>query len=87
MVTISELRVSIDVGCYRHSVAVGLPNGTLLEEFDLTHGQEGFDQFFERVGRLQQRHGGVVSVAMEGYNAWARPLRSKGSRSKGSSPV
>lgn len=74
METISELRVSIDVGCYHHSVAVGLPNGTLLEEFELAHGQEGFDRFFERINRLQQRHGGEVSVAMEGYNGWARPL-------------
>lgn len=74
MEAISDLRVSIDVGCYHHSVAVGLPNGHLLEEFALAHGPEGFDQFFERVSRLQKRHGGSVSVAMEGFNGWARPL-------------
>lgn len=84
METVSDLRVSIDVGCYRHSVAVGLPGGQLLEEFELAHGPEGFDHFFERVGRLQQHHGGTVSVAMEGFNGWARPLdtliRSRGYR-------
>lgn len=57
METTSELRVSIDVDCYHHSVAVGLPNGTLLEEFELANGQEGFDWCFERVDRLQQRYG------------------------------
>ena len=56
--------------------AIGLPCGKLLEEFDLVHGPEGFDRFFERVERLQQRYGGEVSVAMEGYNGWARPLDS-----------
>jgi len=74
METRSELRVSIDVGCYHHSVAVGFPNGMLLEEFELAHGQEGFDRFFERIDDFQQCHGGEVSVAMEGYNGWARPL-------------
>jgi len=74
MGTNSDLRVSIDVGCYRHSVAIGLPGGELLEEFDLAHGPEGFDQFFGRVDKLQHHYGGSVLVAMEGYNGWARPL-------------
>ncbi len=29
-----ELRVSVDVGYRRHSVAIGLPSGEVLEEFD-----------------------------------------------------
>lgn len=68
------LRVSIDVGCYQHSVAIGLADGTLLDEFELAHDPTGFDQFFERIERHCQQHGSAVSVAMEGYNGWARPL-------------
>lgn len=26
-----EIRVSIDVGCHQHSIAIGLPDGQLLE--------------------------------------------------------
>ena len=74
MPTVSEIRVSIDVGCHSHSVAIGLPTGEVLEEFDLQHRPEGFDLFFARVERCQRRYGGEVSVAMEGYNGWARPL-------------
>ena len=70
----SGLRVSVDVGCYQHSVAVGQADGTLLEEFELSHDPAGFDRFFERIDRLRERHGSAVSVAMEGYNGWARPL-------------
>src|SRR5690606_40659358 len=86
MPTVSEIRVSIDVGCHSHSVAIGLPTGEVLEEFDLQHRPEGFDLFFARVERCQRRYGGEVSVAMEGYNGWARPLdtlvRSHGYRSE-----
>ena len=32
-----ELRVSVDVGYCRHSVAIGLPDGQVLEEFEITH--------------------------------------------------
>ncbi|MCK9991476.1 MAG: hypothetical protein RugAbin2_02490, partial [Rugosibacter sp.] len=74
MPTASEIRVSIDVGCQRHRVAIGLPTGEVLEEFDLLHQPEGFDLFFARVERCQRRYGGDVAVAMEGYNGWARPL-------------
>ena len=84
MPTPSEIRVSIDVGCHSHSVAIGLPTGEVLDEFDLAHRPEGFDLFFERVESCQRRYGGEVSVAMEGYNGWARPLdtlvRSRGYR-------
>lgn len=74
MPTASEIRVSIDVGCHRHSVAIGLPTGEVLEEFDLLHRPEGFDLLFAHVERYQRRYGGEVAVAMEGYNGWARPL-------------
>ena len=71
-----DIRVSIDVGCHSHSVAIGLASGDALDEFELTHRPEGFALFFERVDGCQRRYGGEVSVAMEGYNGWARPLDS-----------
>ncbi len=74
MVLRPKLKVSIDVGCHRHSVAVGLSTGELLEEFDIDHRPEGFAEFFSRVERYQRRYPGPVSVAMEGYNGHARPL-------------
>jgi len=44
-----DIRVSIDVGCHSHSVAIGLASGDVLDEFELTHRPEGFTLFFERV--------------------------------------
>jgi hypothetical protein len=46
-----ELRVSVDVGYRRHSVAIGLPNGEVLEEFEIAHRPEGFKEFFSRASR------------------------------------
>lgn len=74
MPTTSDIRVSVDVGSRRHSVAIGLPSGQILDEFDMDHRPEGFNLFFQRIEDYQQRYGGEVSVAMEGYNGWARPL-------------
>ena len=31
----NTLRIGIDVGSARHRVAVGLPDGTLIDEFDV----------------------------------------------------
>jgi transposase len=69
-----QVHVSVDVGCHRHSVAIGLSSGELLEEFDIAHRPEGFNDFFHRIERHQRRFPGRVSVAMEGYNGHARPL-------------
>ncbi len=44
------LRVGIDVGSARHRVAVELPDGKLIDEFDIDHHAEGFGEFFRRVG-------------------------------------
>lgn len=70
------LRIGIDVGSTRHRVAVGLPDGTLIDEFDVDHHAAGFSQFFHRIATLEARHPLPVTVAMEGYNGWARPLDS-----------
>ena len=63
-----DIRVSIDIGCRRHAVAVGLADGEVLEEFEIDHRPEGFERFFERIERHRCRFGGEVAVAMEGYD-------------------
>ena len=79
-----ELRVSVDVGCRCHSVAIGWPDGQVLEEFEIAHRPEGFEEFFSRIEKHQKANGCGVAVAMEGYNGYARPLdslvRSRGYR-------
>lgn len=69
-----SIRVAIDVGSTRHRVAVGLPNGKLLDEFDIDHNARGFDEFFHHIEMAETRYHLPVAVAMEGYNGWARPL-------------
>ncbi len=69
-----EIRVSVDVGCHSHSVAIGLSGGELIEEFEIDHNPEGFHHFFTRIRRQEDKYGFPVSVAMEGYNGYARPL-------------
>lgn len=71
-----ELRVGVDVGCHSHNVAIGLSSGEILEEFSITHDQEGFRQFFSRIEKSERDYGCPVAVAMEGYNGYARPLDS-----------
>ncbi len=69
-----ELRVSVDVGYRRHSVAIGLPSGEVLEEFEIAHRPEGFEEFFSRIEKHHKARRCGVAVAMEGYNGCARPL-------------
>ncbi|MDH3601275.1 MAG: IS110 family transposase [Candidatus Tectomicrobia bacterium] len=69
-----EVRVSVDIGCHQHSVAIGLSSGEVLEEFDIVHQAEGFAHFFSRLERYQHEYSCPVAVAMEGYNGYARPL-------------
>lgn len=69
-----SIRVAVDVGSTRHSVAVGLPDGKVLDEFDIEHNAGGFKEFFQHIECIEKRHHLPVAVAMEGYNGWARPL-------------
>ena len=41
-----ELRVSVDVGYRRHSVAIGLASGEILEEFEIEHRLDRFQSAF-----------------------------------------
>ena len=63
-----QLRVGVDVGSRRHSVAVGLTDGSLLEEFEIPHTAAGFGDFFARIEGHAKRHPYPIAVAMEGYN-------------------
>ena len=71
-----QLRVGVDVGSRCHSVAVGLTDGRLLEEFEIPHTADGFREFFTRVEACGRRHAVPIAVAMEGYNGHVRPLDS-----------
>lgn len=71
-----ELRVSVDVGYRRHSVAIGSSSGEVLEEFEIEHRPEGFHEFFSRIEKHRKTKSSPVAVAMEGYNGYARPLDS-----------
>jgi len=68
------LRVGIDIGSASHRVAVGLPDGKLIDEFNVDHNAAGFSQFFKRITAHETHHQLPVMVAMEGFNGWARPL-------------
>jgi len=71
-----QLRVGVEVGSQCHSVAVGLADGSLLEEFEIPHTAAGFGDFFARIEGHAKRHSSPVAVAMEGYNGHVRPLDS-----------
>ncbi len=71
-----QLRVGVDVGSRCHTVAIGLSDGSLLEEFEIPHTAEGFRAFFARIEACGRRHAVPIAVAMEGYNGHVRPLDS-----------
>ena len=71
-----QLRVGVDVGSRCHSVAIGLSDGGLLEEFEIPHTAAGFQDFFSRIEGHAKRHPYPIAVAMEGYNGHVRPLDS-----------
>jgi len=71
-----QLRVGVDVGAQRHSVAVGLTDGRLLDEFEIPHTAAGFEDFFTRIEGHARCYPDPIAVAMEGYNGHVRPLDS-----------
>jgi transposase len=71
-----QLRVGVDVGSRCHSVAIGLADGRLLEEFEILHTAVGFQDFFSRIEGHAKTHPYPIAVAMEGYNGHVRPLDS-----------
>src|SRR5438094_5031113 len=71
-----KIRVSVDVGSRSHQVVIGLSSGEVLEEFEIAHRVEGFEDLFSRIERHRKGNSYRVAVAMEGFNGWARPLDS-----------
>jgi len=72
--TPNELQIGIDVGSINHAIAISNGNGNIIKEFEISHNNRGFDTFFKIVDKLSIQYQAKVSVAMEGYNGWARPL-------------
>ena len=68
------LRDGIDIGGARHRVAVGLPDGKLIDESDIDHHAARFQLFFARIALHEARHPLPVMVAMEGDSGRARPV-------------
>ena len=71
-----QLRVGVDVGSQCHCVAVGLSDGSRLEEFEIPHTAAGLGNFFSRIEGHAKRHRYPIAVAMEGDNGHVRPLDS-----------
>ncbi len=66
-----ELRVSVDVGYRRHRVAMGLSGGGVLEEFEIEHRIEGFEDFFFRIEKYAKQQ--LFGCHCKGrFNGWAR---------------
>jgi len=71
-----EIRVCMDIGSQKHYVAIGLSTGERIDEFEFLHTPKGIEDFFTRLEHLQAKHALPISVAMEGYNGYARPIDS-----------
>lgn len=69
-----EIRVCLDIGSEKHYAVIGLPTGEIFEEFPVIHSPQGISKFFDRVDKLSKKHQLPVSVAMEAYNGYARPI-------------
>jgi transposase len=69
-----EFIVGIDVGSLNHAVAISDEDGKILKEFEMPHTSKGFDLFFKTIEKIAHQNNAILSIAMEGYNGWARPL-------------
>jgi transposase len=69
-----EIRVAMDIGSAKHYAAVGLSTGEILEEFYIEHNPKGIKKFFSRLSALSCKYPFPISVAMEAYNGYARPM-------------
>lgn len=72
--TPNELQIGIDVGSLNHSIAISDGFGNIINEFEITHTQKGFDNFFKIIKDEAKQRDASIAIAMEGYNGWARPL-------------
>lgn len=74
MQTKEEIRVCMDIGSKLHRVGIGLSSGPLLEAFDVAHTPQGISDFFAKIDSYVLLYNLPVSVAMEAYNGYARPI-------------
>jgi len=74
--TPNELQIGIDVGSLNHAVAISDGFGNIISEFEMTHTQKGFNHFFKIIEDEASQRDATITIAMEGYNGWARPLDS-----------
>ena len=72
--TPNEIQIGIDVGSLNHAVAISDGHGNIINEFEMTHTQKGFDSFFKIIENEASKRDATITIAMEGYNGWARPL-------------
>jgi len=72
--TPNELQIGIDVGSLNHAVAVSDGFGNIINEFEMTHTHKGFEYFFKTIEEEASKRDATITIAMEGYNGWARPL-------------
>jgi len=68
-----QICVGIDVGCKAHRVGIADPRGSILEEFNISHTNAGFQDFFRQIHHHKQELDLPVVVATEGFNGYARP--------------
>ena len=65
----TDIRVCVDVGSRKHSVAVGLADGRFLDAFEVDHRPERFDRFFQRIDDLRRHYGGDGRVQRLGSSS------------------
>jgi len=61
-----QIYVGIDVGCKVHRVGISGPDGSILEEFDISHTDADFQDFFRRGEAHKEKLALPVAVAMDG---------------------
>ena len=59
-----QIRVGIDVGCKAHRVGIADPKDSILEEFDISHTNAGFQDFFRRIDHHKQKLDLSLAVRM-----------------------
>jgi len=62
----------VDVGYRRHSLAIGLPGGHVLE-LEVERRLDGIQEFFLRIKNTTATKISRMAVTMECYNCYARP--------------
>jgi hypothetical protein len=53
------------VGCKAHRVGIARPDGSILEEFDISYNDVGFQEFFRHVEAHRHQLALAVAAAME----------------------